>query len=108
LPDAALDVLTVPLVAGSSAFALFAVIAVAEGLRRARLVPRAAIAAIILAGLLLVAGSADTILSGLDEPLPPVAVTPPALVLGIALLRRASRRTPASRELSLAATSREA
>lgn len=102
-----LDVLTVPLVAASSAFALIAMIAATEALRRTGCVRRSAMVANVVAGLLLVAGVADTLLSGLDRPLPPIALVPPALIVGIALLRSARIQSPVASARPILATSRE-
>jgi hypothetical protein len=102
-----LDVLSVPLVAAASAFGLIAVIAATEALRRAGCVPRSAKAANAVAGLLLAAGVADTLLSGLDSPLPPIALVPPALIVGIALLSDAREQSPVASARPILATSRE-
>lgn len=102
-----LDVLTVPLVAGSSAFALVSVIAAAEGMRRAGVIRTAARAASVVAGLLLVAGLAGTVLSGFGDPLPPIALVPSSLILGIALLRSSRREQAVDGALSIPAGQRE-
>lgn len=102
-----LDDLTVPLVAASSAFAVLAVIGATEALRRVGCIRRSAIVANVVAGLLLVAGVADTVLSGLDRPLPPIALVPPALIVGIALLRSARKPSPIASIGPILAPSRE-
>ncbi len=102
-----IDVLTVPLVAAASAFALVSVIAAAEGLRKAGVVRRAARIASALAAFLLVAGLAGTFTSGFEDPLPPIALFPSSLILGIALLRSARKEQPPAARLFIPVGQRE-
>lgn len=91
-----LDVLSVPLVSASAALAVLAVVVIAQAARRAGRHPRTALAAAAIGVLLTVVGLADTVASGLDRPLPPVAVIAPALIMGIGLLRRRVAAPPRS------------
>ncbi len=81
-----LDVLTVPLVSAGSVLAVAAFVLSALGLRRAGWRP---LATAIAAGVVLVLTAASVVTlvtSGLDEPVPPIALLPGELILGIALL----------------------
>jgi hypothetical protein len=102
-----LEVLAVPLVASSSAFGVVSVIAAAVAMRPAGSVRKAATAAAVVATVVLVAGTAGMVLSGFGDPLPPVAVVPPSLILGVALLRAARKERRPSVALSIPVGQRE-
>jgi hypothetical protein len=90
-----LDVITVPLFDLMSVFALGGLIALGLAARKDRIAPKTALACVILAAFIMIAGNALSLAGGLDSSLPPPAWVPVALVLGIGLLRS---RTPAHGE----------
>ncbi|WP_183094464.1 hypothetical protein [Nocardioides stalactiti] len=81
-----LDVLTVPLVTIGSFLAVAAFAVSALGLRRAGWRPVASAVAVGIAVLLTALMVPTLVTSGFDEPVPPIALFPAELVLGIALL----------------------
>lgn len=81
-----LDVLTVPLVSAGSLLAVAAFVLSALGLRRAGWRPVATAVAAGIAVALTALSAVTLVTSGFDEPVPPIALLPAELVVGIALL----------------------
>ena len=81
-----LDVLTVPLVSAGSVLSVVAFMLAALGLRGVGWRPVATAIAAGLAAVLTVVGVITLVTSGFDEPVPPIALLPAELVVGIALL----------------------
>jgi hypothetical protein len=82
-----LDVVTVPLFDLMSVLALGGLIALGLAARQGRIAPKTALACVILAAFIMVAGNALSLAGGFESSLPPPAWVPVALVLGIGLLR---------------------
>ncbi|MDZ5620879.1 hypothetical protein [Nocardioides bizhenqiangii] len=81
-----LDVLTVPLVSAGSVLAVAAFVLSALGLRRAGWRPWATAIAAGVALVLAAVSVVTLVTSGFDEPVPPIALLPAELIVGIALL----------------------
>lgn len=81
-----LDVLTVPFVSVGSVLAVAAFVVSALGLRRVGWRPVATAVAAGVAAVLTALSVVTLVTSGFDEPVPPIALLPAELIVGIALL----------------------